>query len=659
MTGQTILSELNSSSKGLLPAGAIGRFAVVKLWPEIKTAEDECIARLKIAAEAMGAECIEIRADGTRLDDPNEVVNHSTVDFVIHLHYDTPKFYDAFSFVALWNPTNFYHEWGYQRTSRNLITHDDFVSCNSRAADDHVARMVLKTSTHLPAKFHLYHSLDTVVYPPSLGDHKLFYAGINWETVNGGKSRHQEVLKRLDRTGCLRIYGPQLFQGVKVWEGYQSYVREIPFDGISMVHEIHKAGVALVLSSSAHKASELMSNRLFEGIASGALIICDENPFAKRFFGDSLLYIDSRNSVEQIAEDIQAHLAWAREKPDAALAKIAQAQAIFNDGFSLRGNLLDLYQGLEARQHALDLHQRGGRDEALKTTVFLLLPNDDSDVLEQHIASIEAQTHSPLSAWLVVDCTLQDSRRQEIERRIAAVPRLGLREINYARHGLHGASTHRPLGAILAELLESLPPEGGVMFVAPNERLYSNHVRVLSNTLVCRPEANSAASAAILQHGDSPVHGIHDIINFTHWDASQPNGLARFLFRVAAIDPHINIALPYLDRKSVVALLGSQETVQVPPATVVIDALKEFPIGEWNEAYENAVIVDFCPTAFHRQTGFISLLPGVHIPPQERARLYLRIGRKLFNRRWIEAQLRAIQKQGLRARLKVLRRKLS
>jgi len=33
--------------------GAIGRFAVVKLWPEIKTAEDECIARLKIAAQVL------------------------------------------------------------------------------------------------------------------------------------------------------------------------------------------------------------------------------------------------------------------------------------------------------------------------------------------------------------------------------------------------------------------------------------------------------------------------------------------------------------------------------------------------------------------------------------------------------------------------------
>ena len=54
-----------------LPPGAIGRFAVVKLWPEIKTAEDECIARLKIAAKALGIECVEVHADGGLLSTPS------------------------------------------------------------------------------------------------------------------------------------------------------------------------------------------------------------------------------------------------------------------------------------------------------------------------------------------------------------------------------------------------------------------------------------------------------------------------------------------------------------------------------------------------------------------------------------------------------------
>ena len=246
----------------VLPEGLIGRFAIVKLWPDVKAAEDECITRLKIASRALCIECIEVHANGALLSDPAVIVTRKDVDFVLHLHYDTPKLYDVFSFVALWNPTEFYHQWGYQRTSRNLLSHDDFISCSSAAADDHVARMIRDRATHLPALFHLYHSIADVVHAPSLGDQKLFYAGINWEALNGGRSRHQEVLKQLDKTGLIRIFGPTIFQNVKVWEGYDSYVREIPFDGFSMLDEISKAGIALVLSSPAHKNAELMSNRL-------------------------------------------------------------------------------------------------------------------------------------------------------------------------------------------------------------------------------------------------------------------------------------------------------------------------------------------------------------------------------------------------------------
>jgi len=645
----------------VLPPGAIGRFAVVKLWPEIKTAEDECIARLKIAAAAIGVECFEVNADGSHLNAPELRVSPETVDFVLHLHYDTPKLYDAFSLVALWNPTQFYHEWGYQRTSRNLITHDDFVSCNSRAADDHVARMVHNVGTHLPAAFHLYHSLDQVVHGPSLGDGKLFYAGINWEAVTGGQSRHQEVLKRLDQTGALRIYGPTIFQGVKVWDGYQGYVREIPFDGISMVHEIHKAGLALVLSSQAHKDSELMSNRLFESVAAGALVICDENPFAKRFFGDSLLYIDSRNSVEQIAADIQAHMAWAAAQPEAALAMIAKAQAIFDGGFSLRGNLLDLYHGLPARRQALDARQRDGKPDAMPVTMFLLMPTFALSVLDRHLQNVAAQTHDAIDAVLVIASDLTTEDKAEIEQRLAAFTshaRLVVREASFERSGLHGVATRRPLGAVMNELLEGVPTDGAFMFVAPNETLFSNHVRVVANALVQDPTLDSVAASVILQYGTSPIHGIHDIIDFTHIDSRQPHGFARFLFRSAGIDSQIGIALPYLDRKVMAVLSGAQPPKQLVPSTVVIDALQEFPSGPWSEAQENAVLADFCPPVFRRQTGFIALLPGIHVP-QTRTRLLVRVVRKLMNRRWVIGQFRALRQRGLAARLQVLKRKLS
>src|SRR5205823_1688343 len=108
------------------PDGLIGRFAVVKPWPETQAAEDENIARLQITARSLGLECVVVDPEGIRLDPPHSRISDRDVDFVIHLHFETPKAYNAFSFVVLWNPLRFFKDWGYRRYSRHLLSHDDF-----------------------------------------------------------------------------------------------------------------------------------------------------------------------------------------------------------------------------------------------------------------------------------------------------------------------------------------------------------------------------------------------------------------------------------------------------------------------------------------------------------------------------------------------------
>ena len=79
----------------------------------------------------MGLECIVMDPEGVRLDCPEKRVTGRDVDFVISLHFETPKAYDVFSFVALWNPLRFFKDYGYRHYSKNLLTHDDFLSCSS------------------------------------------------------------------------------------------------------------------------------------------------------------------------------------------------------------------------------------------------------------------------------------------------------------------------------------------------------------------------------------------------------------------------------------------------------------------------------------------------------------------------------------------------
>lgn len=655
----------------VLPAGLVGRFAVVKLWPEIKTAEDEVIARLKIAAVALGLECIEIYADGRLLETPANVITKKDVDFVFHLHYDTPKLYDVFSFVALWNPIQFYHEWGYQRCSRNLLTHDDFVSCSSPAADDHVGRMVRRAATHLSPLFNLYHSVADIVHPPSLGDHKLFYAGINWEALGGGRSRHQDLLKSLDHTGVLRIYGPRIFQGVKVWDGYDSYVREIPFDGVSMMDEIAKAGIALVLSSQAHKDSELMSSRLFESVAAGALVICDENNFSKKFFGDSLLYIDTRWSADRICDDILKHLAWAKKNQDEALGMVAKAQGIFRTKFTFKKNLKDLYLGFSDRKLEL-LNRQCPEERRINVRLNLLMPEYSDAILNAHVANVLTQEYTDFSPILIIDKTAASENQSCIKAVLSKLRMpIDVLEVDFFTYDpSREIRSRRRVGEIIGEVLKRTPQTDAVVFVAPNEKIFSNHLQILAGSLARNPDKNCAATAAILKHGDQPIHSVHERIDFRHLNPSAPNGYARFIFRVLGFPKDLGLALPHLDRKALAVLVGESVIIQEVPSTVVIDLEDEFPSGPWNEGQENAVISDFSPSAFATYTGYETILPPLPPPASvswrimQLLRLIVAQARAQRRRglaqllRLVIAQARILRREGLAARLIVLKRKL-
>ncbi len=648
---------MNDSS---LLVGRFGRFAVVKLWPEIKTAEDECIARLKAAATALGLECVEVHANGERLDRPGAFVSHRNVDFVIHLHYDTPKLYDAFSFVALWNPLQFYHEWGYSRTSRNLTTHDDFLSCGCQSADDHVARMIRNDANHLAPFFSLYHTTPDAVYPPGLGDFKLFYAGINWEAIGKGRSRHQEVLKQLDKTGLLRIYGPEIFQGVRVWAGYQSYVREIPFDGISMIDEIASAGIALVLSSQAHKDAGLMSNRLFESVAAGALIICDENPFARKYFGDSLLYIDGRLPAEEMVEDIQRHLDWAISHPEAALAKAAKAQGILREKFILTKNLEAIYTGLAERKKLI-AEKQGIPNGSLSVRADFLMPVYSDEVLERHFSSISAQDYGGLSSSLVVDRKITPLQRAKImDGMVRSAARIELVELDYFDYGAEGrVVTHRRLGEIIQDLLDRPSTDDAFMLVAPNEQLFSHHVTVLAGALMRKPALTCAATAAILRRGDASIHGIHELLDFGHVDKDGPAGLGRFLFRSSAIPDDLKIALPYMNCRSLALLVGNAGLAQQMPASIVIDLENVFPQACGSDAFEGKIIEEYSPDSFILKPGFgprTFLGDVVHDEPRVARMPIGRFLGLLVNYRWVMLQFREIRRQGLSARVNILKK---
>lgn len=597
-----------------LPSGLIGKFGVVKLWPGIKVAEDEVIARLKVAATKLGLTCYEVTPDGRLLDSPNVRMTQKDLDFVIHLHFETPKAYDIFSFVALWNPLQFYHDYlegAYRRLTDNILSHDDFLSCGSAAADDHVRRLLAHDPTRDDIQFTMFHSLAEPIMAPTLGDKKVFYAGINWERLGKKASRHQELLDLLDKTGELRIYGPEKLMGVKVWDGYKSYQGQIPFDGVSMVREIARAGISLVLSSAAHKDSELMSSRLFESIAAGAVIVCDDNPFAQRHFGDTLLYVDCTLPADETAQQVRDHVRWVREKPQQALEKAQAAQAIFKEKFTLDRSLAELYTRLPERRQTLQTLTpvAGAPVQAL-----LPLPQFDKDALQTMLQSIATQDYPAIQPVLLVEPDVMEKFGGRVHKLVSEIlPACRIVPTPF-RHKLNGSPVKRnlPFGKVLYDYLLNLSAGAYVLVLQPREHLFAGHVRTLVAALEQNPVCIAAYSSLVqMQQEKERTHYlVQKPLPLFGLPGGKPFCHGRFLFRNTVPDSKLNTALPYLDIKALAVLAACGASIGVPRVTLLQDidsSCKESPeLGKKVET-EDTIIQDYLPPA----------LSGAWLAPQQ------------------------------------------
>jgi hypothetical protein len=190
---------------------------------------------------------------------------------------------------------------GFKGSFANQISNDFLISCGS----DKIDKRFTSTGFPLIIEPKLNHTVTQIYAEPELrSDRKLFYIGINWEKSSRTFGRHHELLKELDRRGIIEIYGPKKVDGVKPWKGFKCYKGGLPFDGKSVLETASKLGVALVLSSKEHKKDEIMSSRLFEGVASGAAIIGDNHSFLQKNFGSSVWQIDSNQNFKFQAEEI-------------------------------------------------------------------------------------------------------------------------------------------------------------------------------------------------------------------------------------------------------------------------------------------------------------------------------------------------------------------
>lgn len=604
------------------------KIAVVQLWPELKNAESEVTERIKNSAQLIGVETLVIDTRGICVETGKKITNED-VDFAIHLHFYTPKSYDIFSFVALWNPLQFYHEWGYRQYSRNLLTHDDFLSCDSVSADDHVKRMLKLEGCHLSPQFKLYHSLSKPIHKPKIMQRKLFYVGINWEKLgNSGKSRHNGLLLDLDKTDKLAIYGPKKFQGVDVWEDFKSYVGEIPFDGVTIIDEIAKIGVGLVFSSDAHKDAGLMSNRLFETLAAGAVAICDENPFAEKYLGDSVLYVSSKS--ETLSQDVLKHLDWLNANPKEAKLLAEKSQKIFMEKFKMDISLQTIYKHLPSRKQKLEKGIHKKQKVPLVGTVFIFTGDQQRDYDNFRQLS-EKQDYSEHSIVCLYDknTDLSNIKEQGNSKRNKKITWVEIDDLRQKAGSNLGMLFHKAL-----DYVQNISPNPTyINLMLSHEHIYHDHISTLVNLAIKNTDSHCVATTGIIIN-----HKINDLYYFVqdqahliNLDVNIPQGFSRYLFELSAFQTKTAHNLPYLNHRFISVITYDVNIPIGNKVTCEIDFDEELlEIANSVSEQEDQILTDVLGVNFDRPPKWQLETSG--LKPTWKRRILVKLRNKIVKR---------------------------
>lgn len=390
---------------------------LVHNWPGAKNSELDIIIRVQSILENLGHRTQIVDPLGHPLNqcgDKTAVDSETSLvfDLVLNFHYLNPAFLTGLSYVVNWNPLAYIVDSPITKKPLPakqlsylvdcLRSHDRVLSAGSVLVDDYTvaarvnlsrpwlseAQLSLHTSIESEGALPLRESLD----PAKL---KVFYIGVNWEKLSQDKDRqvrHDGLFETLDQSGQFEFYGLREQYGIRLWQGIDSYKGELPFDGgISITEKAHECGATLVLSSDQHRASGLVSTRIFQACKAGAIIIADRNVFIEHHFADAVLYFDYGNTPKKTAQNILQQVNWIKQNWRQAKEKAILAQCIFIKKFAFEKELsLICQQAVLDRQSKQDCLIELGSNKVV--IVYYALVFDEVSFL-QCLDNIKRQTH--------------------------------------------------------------------------------------------------------------------------------------------------------------------------------------------------------------------------------------------------------------------------
>lgn len=349
---------------------------IAYLNPWVNAAENQAFMSLVEGGKRIGIDLISCSGA--------DEIERSGVDFVLSVASSVPKVADVPSYLTLHEPAKRF------LTSRfyfqNMLSYDGFLTISDslrRFAQDVTFGIGRADKVGFYYNTPQQSPLETdVTKLAESGALKLVYLGTNWDR------RMPALFKTLDNREVLRIHGPEAS-----WQAYRynSFQGPLPFDGISPQRAYSEAGIGLVLLSAGHLLEDVISNRIFEISSVGAVSICPDMPWIRKWFGDNVLYFNSNSPTSQMAQQILEHYQFCCENPSAVAEMAIKARRVFEENFSAERMLESAVSYHEERQNER-LKSRKAMKIAPQISVVVRCGGRSLESVKRAVDSIRSQS---------------------------------------------------------------------------------------------------------------------------------------------------------------------------------------------------------------------------------------------------------------------------
>lgn len=481
-------------------------FGLVYPWPGMNTAETELLARATKAAENIGFKCVMLSDFGEVLNEEqketSEIIDGNDLDYVMTTHYESHKSIDAYYYHLLWNPPDIplNVEYYADKVMDNYIMNDDYLIYDLGGMSDHLKSMLLNKPRTLEGASTFVGSFPkSVAMEPNLDNPKLFYCGMNWESVVSNSNRHEGLFKLLDKTEKIKFYGPDIVKewgGIRPWDGYQCYQYSIPFDGFSILKEINSCGICLAISSDSHRRVGAVTNRAYEACAAGAVIISDNNIFMEKYFKDSVLYVTyNKNNPEDTFKQIMEKYQWIIENKEEALKMAKRSQDIFIERFCMEKGIIDATNNHFKRFKTIekDLFANSEDKTVLATYVLNTQSKEEIDeLLQPVIQNVCNQYYRRILVGIICDDTIVN----EVIQYCGQLPcNIKVTSMNlFDEKGARCITNGQAIQNILADTSHDY-----YMNIGSDEIWFYDHVSTMVRTMEDSPEAYGTYAGVLSQ----------------------------------------------------------------------------------------------------------------------------------------------------------------